>query len=160
MPRITFLDTEVQAQTGRILDIGATNDEDGVFHSNSLDDLTAFISSSPFICGHNIIDHDKVYLEKSMGEERLRNFHFIDTLFLSALLFPEKPYHKLVKDDKLDPDNLNNPYTDATKAKDLFYDEVEKFRQIDPVLQQIYLKLLGHSVYFRSFFAFVQLSET
>jgi ATP-dependent DNA helicase RecQ len=160
MTRIAFIDTEVQAQTGKILDIGATNDADEVFHSNSLDDLSAFIASTPFLCGHNIIDHDKVYLERWMGKERLRKFQFIDTLFLSALLFPEKPYHNLVKDDKLDPDNLNNPYTDATKARDLFYDEVEKFRQKDPVLQQIYLKLLGDSIYFRSFFTFLRLSES
>ncbi|MDT8433081.1 MAG: RecQ family ATP-dependent DNA helicase, partial [Bacteroidales bacterium] len=156
MPRITFIDTEVQAKTGNILDIGATNDQNGVFHSNALDEFKSFIASSPFICGHNIIDHDKVCLEKWMGPEKLSDFQFIDTLFLSALLFPEKPYHRLVKDDKLDPENLNNPYTDATKAKDLFYDEVEKFRQTDPLLQQIYLKLLGDSVYFKSFFAFVQ----
>ncbi|HWQ43658.1 MAG TPA: hypothetical protein VN456_16720 [Desulfosporosinus sp.] len=26
---------------------------------------------------------------------------FIDTLFLAPLLFPAKPYHKLLKDDKL-----------------------------------------------------------
>ncbi|MDF1572938.1 MAG: hypothetical protein P1P82_15120 [Bacteroidales bacterium] len=124
------------------------------------EELTAFIASSPFICGHNIIDHDKVYLEKWMGPEKLSDFQFIDTLFLSALLFPEKPYHSLVKDDKLDPENLNNPYTDATKARDLYYDEVEQFRQTDPLLQQIYVKLLGDSAYFKSFFAFVQPSAS
>ncbi len=160
MPRISFIDTEVQAQTGKILDIGATNDADGVFHANALEEFNAFINSTPFLCGHNIIDHDKVYLEKWMGPEKLSNFQFIDTLFLSALLFPEKPYHKLVKDDKLDPENLNNPYTDATKARDLFYDEVEQFRQTDPLLRQIYFKLLGDSDYFRSFFSFLQFSET
>ncbi|MCF8347019.1 MAG: RecQ family ATP-dependent DNA helicase, partial [Bacteroidales bacterium] len=158
MPRIPFIDTEVQAHTGKILDIGATNDQDGVFHANALEDFHAFIASTPFLCGHNIIDHDKVYLEKWMGPEKLSDFQFIDTLFLSALLFPEKPYHKLVKDDKLDPENLNNPYTDATKARDLFYDELERFRQTDLLLQQIYLKLLGDSAYFKSFFAFVQIN--
>ncbi|MDF1573198.1 MAG: hypothetical protein P1P82_16440 [Bacteroidales bacterium] len=70
MPRITFIDTEVQAHTGIILDIGATNDADGVFHSNALDEFKSFIASSPFICGHNIIDHDKIYLEKWMGPEK------------------------------------------------------------------------------------------
>ncbi|MFO7891590.1 MAG: hypothetical protein R6V04_14775, partial [bacterium] len=109
MPRITFLDTEVHPETKKILDIGATNDEGAVYHGTSLKDLESLISSTSYICGHNIIDHDKVYLEKWMGEEKLRQYQFIDTLFLSALLFPEKPYHKLVKDDKLDPENLNNP---------------------------------------------------
>ncbi len=51
MPRIAFIDTEVQANTGRILDIGATNDEGAVFHSASLNELAEFIASTPFSCG-------------------------------------------------------------------------------------------------------------
>jgi len=45
-------------------------------------------------------------------------------LFLSPLLFPEKPYHRLLKDDKLQPEELNNPVNDSKKAEELFYDEV------------------------------------
>lgn len=45
---ITFLDTEVQPQAGRILDIGATNDEGAVFHSPSLDNLASFIAPLHF----------------------------------------------------------------------------------------------------------------
>jgi ATP-dependent DNA helicase RecQ len=37
----------------------------------------------------------------------------IDTLPLSPLLFPKKPYHRLIKDDKLFSDQLNNPINDA-----------------------------------------------
>ncbi len=51
MPRIAFIDTEVQDNTGRILDIGATNDEGAVFHSPSLNELAEFIACAPFICG-------------------------------------------------------------------------------------------------------------
>ncbi|MEX2428448.1 MAG: hypothetical protein WD577_09420 [Bacteroidales bacterium] len=51
MPRIAFLDTEVQANTGKMLDIGATNDKGAVFHSPSLNELAEFIASAPFICG-------------------------------------------------------------------------------------------------------------
>ena len=160
MPRITFLDTEVHPETKKILDIGATNDEGAVYHDPSLEKLGDLISSAGYICGHNIIDHDKVYLEKWMGREKLRQYRFIDTLFLSPLLFPEKPYHELVKDDKLDPENLNNPYLDAIKAKDLFYDEVKKFDELAPQVQQIYLKLLYNSAYFRSFFDFIKLEES
>jgi ATP-dependent DNA helicase RecQ len=70
-----------------------------------------------------------------------------------------KPYHHLVKDDKLDPDHLNNPYIDATRARELFDDEVPQFRRLDPQLQQIYLKLLGGSEYFGSFFSFIRMHD-
>ncbi len=159
MPSIAFLDTEVQKKSGKIHDIGATDAEGRIFHSSSLEELRQFIEGSEYLCGHNIIDHDKRYLIKWMGEGALAKYKFIDTLYLSPLLFPEKPYHKLVKDDKLDPENLNNPYVDSTKARDLFYDEVTAFRALDPGLHQIYLKLLDQSEYFGSFFSFLQMNR-
>lgn len=48
----------------------------------------------------------------------------IDTLYLSPLLFPNKPYHRLLKDDELQTDEMNYPLNDAIRAKELFYDEV------------------------------------
>ncbi len=136
------------------MDAGAANEQGGVFHSASLEELMNFISPATYLCGHNIIDHDKKHIEAWLGDEALKKFKFIDTLYLSPLLFPERPYHRLIKDDKLDPENLNNPYVDATKARDLFYDELTSFKSIDHRLQQIYLKLLDHSEYFRSFFEY------
>ena len=41
-------------------------------------------------------------------------------------MFPNKPYHKLVKDDKIDNDDVNNPLSDSIKCKDLYYDEVSR----------------------------------
>jgi ATP-dependent DNA helicase RecQ len=160
MLQISFLDTEVDPKTGKILDIGGTNDANEVFHDRSVENLQAFISKAQYICGHNIIDHDKKYLSKWWGEDIVKNYRFIDTLYISPLLYPERPYHHLVKDDKLDPENLNNPYIDAVKAKDLFYDELEKFRKADSKLQQIYFRLLNNSDYFKSFFDFVTTNET
>lgn len=42
----------------------------------------------------------------------------IDTLCLSPLLFPMRPYHALIKDDKLQSDSLNNPLNDSIKPMD------------------------------------------
>ena len=67
-----------------------------------------------FLCGHNIIDHDAKYIEVP-GNAKL-----LDTLYLSPLMFPNKPYQRLLKDDKLLSDELNNPLNDAIKAKELF----------------------------------------
>ena len=155
MPQITFIDTEVDPTSKKILDIGCVNDDRKMFHSPSLSDLGDFLQTSEYLCGHNIMDHDKKYLDKWIGADFSNRFKFIDTLFLSPLLYPEQPYHKLVKDDKLDPENLNNPYIDATKARDLLYDEINKFQGLDKELKSIYYNLLKDSEYFSHFFDFV-----
>jgi len=67
----------------------------------------------------------------------------IDTLYLSPLMFPRKPYHALLKDDKLQTDEINNPLNDAIKARDLFFDEVTAFNETDDLLKHIYYGLLG-----------------
>ena len=54
----------------------------------------------------------------------------IDTLYLSPLLFPRRPYHALLKDDKLQSDELNNPVNDSEKARRLFLDEVNAFADL------------------------------
>lgn len=53
-------------------------------------------------------------------------------------MFPAQSYHHLVKDYKLDPENYNNPFNDAKKAKNLFYDEVNAFAALDEELKRIY----------------------
>jgi ATP-dependent DNA helicase RecQ len=79
----------------------------------------------------------------------------IDTLFLSPLLFPTRPYHALLKDDKLQSEEINNPLNDSVKAMDLFYDEVAAFNQTDETLKQIYFLLLNDKKEFNSFFRFI-----
>ena len=80
---------------------------------------------------------------------------YIDTLFLSPLLFPNKPYHRLLKDDKLQTDELNNPLNDAIKAKELFYDEINAFQALDEEMKLIYFMLLKDSPYFKGFFDYL-----
>ncbi len=63
---------------------------------------------------------------------------FIDTLFLSPLLFPKRPYHHLVKDDKLQVDELNNPVNDSMKARDLLNDEVCEWNRLSANRQELY----------------------
>lgn len=70
-------------------------------------------------------------------------------------MFPRKPYHKLLKDDKLLSDELNNPLNDAVKAKELFEDEVNAFRDIDKRMQQIYYDLTAEDVHFKAFFDYI-----
>ena len=108
------------------------------------------------MCGHNITDHDVKYLEKSHDDFSQRNYRLIDTLYLSPLLFPRYPYHKLIKDDKIHSETVNNPLNDALKAKDLFYEELNAFHQLDTEMQDIFYLLLSDSKYFSGFFEYME----
>ena len=115
---IVFIDLEVGVADQRILDFGAVKDYSRILHTKSKADLSAFVSGADYVCGHNIINHDLIYCGELI---KGRAYLPIDTLYMSPLLFPTKPYHNLVKDDKLQTDQLNNPANDAKKAMELFY---------------------------------------
>ncbi len=151
---IAFIDTEIDPKSGRILDIGCITNNENTFHSSSVVGFTEFLKDAKFICGHNIFNHDLKYIGGVINSLTIDRHNIIDTLFLSPLLFPSTPYHALLKDDKLQSDELNNPLNDSIKARDLFYDEVAAFRQTDDILKQIYFQLLKASPMFFGFFRF------
>jgi len=140
MDQIAFIDAEIEQKTGRILDIGAVREDGSGFRKNSLAELSAFLKGAHYVCGHNIIKHDFKYLGRAIKEAGINQV--IDTLTLSPLLFPAKPYHALLKDDKLRTDDINNPLSDSIKARDLFHDEVAVFEELAPVQKGIYCGLL------------------
>ncbi len=159
---ITFIDLEVNPSTNKVLDYGAAKfyevrtNRHVPFHSGHLAEFVEFIKDSQFICGHNVFKHDLKFLKDSIPREILIRFKYIDTLLLSPLLFPATPYHRLVKDDKLNPEELNNPLLDSLSAKDLFFDEVDAFKALDPGLRTIYHELLGRLDEWKGFFSFLQ----
>lgn len=161
---ISFIDLEVQPSTGMIVDLGAVRYNNGVgynlkeFHSSHLNDFINFISGCDFICGHNIFKHDLVYLKKVFPEILPDSCNIIDTLLLSPLLFPSRPYHKLVKDDKLHSDDENNPLNDSLRARDLFYDEINAFKKLDAEMRVILFELLGNLNEWKGFFNFPDLA--
>ena len=127
MKSIAFIDTEIEPKSRKILDIGSIMDNGNSFHSNSISDFIKFLNGTEYICGHNIFNHDLLYIDKAVTDAKVNSKNIIDTLFLSPLLFPTKPYHALLKDDKLQTEDTNNPLNDSIKAKDLFFDEVSVF---------------------------------
>lgn len=155
MNAIAFIDTEIEPKSRKILDIGCVKGDGSTFHKPSVVDFTEFLRETQFICGHNIFNHDIKYIGKSITDAGINPSNSIDTLFLSPLLFPTKPYHSLLKDDKLQSEDTNNPLNDSIKARDLFYDEVEAFKRTDEVLKQIFFLLLNDKKEFSSFFRFV-----
>lgn len=150
---IVYIDSEIGIDDKKIKDLGAIKSDRSSFHAPSLRDFYAFISDADFVCGHNIVHHDLVYLSPHF-EKPLRG-EPIDTLYLSPLLFPCRPYHKLVKDDKLQVDQLNNPLNDAEKAMRLLADEVNAFQRLSLKMKQIYCCLLYDKSEFKGFFDYV-----
>ncbi|KYG77753.1 RecQ family ATP-dependent DNA helicase [Roseivirga spongicola] len=155
MKNIVFIDTEVDPKNNRILDIGAIKSNGDSFHSNSIPDFIRFLTDSEFICGHNILSHDLKFIRNSFSQDFLESKKVIDTLHLSPLLFPSKPYHNLLKDDKLLTEEINNPLNDSIKAKDLFFDELTAFQKTEGHFKEILYLLLHDKKEFSSFFNFV-----
>lgn len=155
MNSIAFIDTEIEPKSGKILDIGGVKDNGSIFHKVPIQEFIQFLNGTEYVCGHNIFNHDIKYIDNALQMVGINKRHVIDTLFLSPLLFPTKPYHALLKDDKLQYDESNNPLNDSLKAKDLFYDEIDAFSRTDEALKQIYFLLLHNKIEFSSFFRFI-----
>lgn len=155
MNSIAFIDLEVEPKSLKILDIGSVKGDGSSFHKTSVAEFILFLNGTQFICGHNIFNHDIKYIGNTLSEAGVNSANIIDTLFLSPLLFPTKPYHALLKDDKLQSEDMNNPLNDSIKARDLFYDEIAAFKQTDESLKQIFYLLLNNKKEFHSFFRFI-----
>ncbi len=149
MKPISFIDTEVSESDNKAYDFGAINENGKKIHTGSIHEFYSFIENAEYLCGHNIINHDSKYIEAP------KNIRYIDTLYISPILFPNKPYHALLKDDKLQTDELNNPLNDSQKAMDLFYDEINSFNGLDHELKLIFFTLLNESPYFSGFFEYL-----
>ncbi len=136
--RYALVDTEVSVKSRKVGDIGALRYDSSEYHGTSKKELNDFLSGIDYVCGHNIVHHDAKYL---YGDEKV-SWLWVDTLYMSPLLFPEHPYHRLVKDDKLVTEQMNNPVNDCIKARDLLLEELAKWRSLPDALQSIYATLL------------------
>ena len=150
MEKILFFDTEVRDQDGIVMAFGAIRDNGDQIRTASAAQFAAFARGEACCCGHNILEHDLKYVG-TLLREACPGYTAIDTLPLSPLLFPKKPYHHLLKDDKLQTAEMNNPLNDAIKARELFEDECAAFRQLPEALQGIYAALLGSQDRFAGF---------
>jgi ATP-dependent DNA helicase RecQ len=155
MPSIAFFDLEVDPKSRKVVDCGCFTDNGLQYHGASYNRLIESLQTCSFIAGHNIFSHDLPVLQQLFTNIDWNRWKQIDTLLLSPLLFPSKPYHRLVKDDKIADDAPNNPLSDSIKARDLFFEEITAFRQLEPDLQSIYFHLLSGDKRFNSFFQFI-----
>ncbi len=162
---MVFFDLEVNPSKKIVADIGAyrvtipVSSRNGQgFHSANMNEFRKFVKGAQYVCGHNIIDFDLTYINEDIKQADMRSV--IDTLYWSALLFPQKPYHRLLKDDKIQVEELNNPLNDAMKAADLFMDEVTAFMRLNDSMKVILCTLLGKSLQFEGFFRYMNFNHT
>ena len=153
MDKIVFIDTEVGITDRKVHDIGAVDADGNVLHTGNPNELVSFVGNTKFVCGHNIIHHDLHFLRQSLNVGL--DLTAVDTLYLSPLLFPKRPYHALLKDDKLQTDELNNPVNDCKKAMQLLYDEITAFQKLPGKLQEIFYNLLHDVEEFKGFFEYL-----
>ncbi len=147
--RILFVDLEL-TEAGELFDIGAVlgdqpfrrrvaSTSDAVV---ALAELDRFGRKARWLAGHNLIAFDLPHLRRFFSAAatrppRILRLPAIDTLLLSPLSRPEKPYHDLVKDYKLQRDAQNDPLADARLARELLATETSLLREIgarDPEL--------------------------
>ena len=152
-----FVDAEVGMKDHKVHDIGALRHDGATLHSVSSEELHAFLHDVDYVCGHNIVHHDAKYLFVEEGDEgsKKRRWLLVDTLYMSPLLFSERPYHKLLKDDKLVTDEVNNPVNDCKKARSLLFDEIARWNELSIGEQRIFATLLYKGKEFEGFLSMV-----
>ena len=149
--RWAIVDVEVGMNDLKIHDIGAIRYDGAVYHGSRKEELTDFLYGVDFICGHNIIHHDAKYLFNNEPS----SWKYVDTLYMSPLLFPKRPYHRLLKDDKLASEQMNNPVNDCEKDRDLLMDEIAVWNTLSDRKRRIFSSLLQDKKEFQGFLKMV-----
>jgi len=146
-----IVDVEVSMSDHKIHDIGAIRYDGAIYHGGKKEELMVFLRNVDYLCGHNIINHDAKYL---FGNDSCK-WVLVDTLYISPLLFPERPYHRLLKDDKLISEQMNNPVNDCEKARDLLMDEIACWDALSDRKRRILSLLLRNQLEFHGFLKMV-----
>ena len=154
-----FVDAEVGTKDHKVHDIGALRHDGAFLHTASKTELRTFLQDVDYVCGHNIVHHDAKYLFDEENEVDKQRWMLVDTLYMSPLLFSERPYHKLVKDDKLITDEINNPVNDCKKARSLLFDEIARWNELPIDEQRIFATLLYKEKEFEGFLSMVDASS-
>lgn len=114
--------------------------------SSGLQQLSNHIPpETSFLVGHNIVNHDRPFIETAFPQAPILNLPVVDTLYLSPLAYPERPYHKLVKEYKQAPTEKSNPEKDCQLTNQLLRDCAEQLAELNrqyPGLIDVYRSCL------------------
>ncbi len=107
----------------------------------AMDDLAELAGDARFVAGHNIVAHDRRFVEGIVPSSPLLRLRSVDTLFLSPLAFPRRPYHKLVKDYKLVGAERSDPLEDCKRSRGLLeecWSQLGRWGKDHPGLLDVY----------------------
>ena len=90
-----------------------------------------WVRFAQYVCSHNIVAHDLPQLKQLHGPEDYAG-KVIDTLYLSPIAYPSRPYHHLTKEDKLIRESRNDPVQDSRSCQQLLKDCCEQFAKLKP----------------------------
>jgi ATP-dependent DNA helicase RecQ len=153
--KIAFCDIEVNTTSKNIDKLGLLIGSVKIAETSITKIKDVFLQLNPkYICGHNFVDHDKIYLSSTSFNPIFSKVIILDTLFLSMLLFPNKKTHKLDKPYKTELSIENQPLGDAEQTKELFLLLDKKFDILPFELKAIYTHLLHNSDYFQGYFIY------
>lgn len=98
--------------------------ERGVSFERAHRELVGWLRPEDVLVGHNLHRFDRPAFEERNRDSPLLRMPTLDTLELSVLAFPRRPYHRLVKDEKLVRDARPNPVSDVRVSERVLEDAV------------------------------------
>ena len=124
---------DIEAVAGLRLDNGhAYSSRTARTRAPMLQELDRLSEGTEFVVGHNVTAHDLRELGRHDPELQLLRLAPVDTLILSPIAFPQRPYHHLVKPYKtpaLARLQANDPLLDARTAAVLLEDICAAFTE-------------------------------
>ncbi|MBI5851575.1 MAG: RecQ family ATP-dependent DNA helicase [Planctomycetes bacterium] len=141
LARCAFFDLEVDAQQ-QVRAAGAVFGErelrlEAGSTAQKLDALARFVAGAEFLVGHNVLWHDLPCVARMAPASPLLRMRVLDTLLLSPLAFPRRPYHALVKDYKLLREARNDPVADAKLTRAVLLDELAAISAMPAALRDV-----------------------
>ena len=131
-----FIDLELTGKTAAHLEAWASlannhrRVELEIKKDERLTSLESLASEVPpntrFLVGHNIINHDRQFIESILPQAPILGLPVIDTLYLAPLAYPQRPYHKLIKEYKQTLAEKSNPEEDCYLANKLLLDCIQQ----------------------------------
>ena len=152
-----FFDIEYNPSTETIREYGFSFG-DTQYRGSQPTVLAEAAEKAKYFVGHNILVHDAPIIKKNFNIQ-FPSVRALDTLMLSSLLFPRKPYHKLRKEYLHDENNPSDPLKDAELCKQLLQDCVEKWNTYPWQLKSLLYQFLKEEPGFAPFFDLVYFEE-
>ena len=156
--RFLFFDLEYNPETKKVREYGYILGNERVREKNPAK-LESAAEKAKFIVGHNVLRHDAPILRQYFSID-FPNVKALDTLMLSSLLFPRKPYHKLRKEYLHNEDEPSDPLKDAELCKKLLEDCIDKWKAYPWQLQYLLYQFLKNEPGFAPFFELVDIPNS